>query len=355
MGGQDTRPCTGRGLDAPRVQPARVGTRDVSDRESEDADPTSEVSSPKLRLEIGRLVEGRLRIVRLLGRGGMSEVYEAYDERAGRRVAVKLMLTDQCKDAQQAIFAEARSLVRFCHPHVVRFYGVGAIERQPFIELESAPGGSLAERIESSGTPPVADALDLLAKVADGLAALHEVGIVHRDIKADNVLLTAEGRPVIADFGLAMSAEDMPMLPSGIIGTPAYMAPEAILGITESFEQYAAADQYSLGVTAYYALTGTLPFEAPTPSALFYAQMAVEPDAPSRRRVGLSPEIDALVLRALAKRPADRFPNLRAMHHALLDAHDATAPSVPLSSEPLRESGTRSVRAPALKPTVVAV
>ena len=233
----------------------------------------------------------------------MSEVYEAFDEGARRTVAVKLMLTGENIDARSAIFAEARSLLGFRHAHVVGLFGIGAVGSQPFVELELVSGGSLAEHMELSGVPPVADALSVLVKAADGLCALHEAGIVHRDIKADNVLLTDEGRPVIADFGLAMHRERLPCLPSsGIVGTPAYMSPEAILGITESFEHYSSSDQYSFGVTTYFALTGTLPFDAPTPSALFYAQMAVAPEPATARRAELPGDIDAVLRRALGKR-----------------------------------------------------
>jgi eukaryotic-like serine/threonine-protein kinase len=197
-------------------------------------------------------------------------------------------------------------------------------------------------------------AYPLIVRVADGLAALHQAGIVHRDIKADNVLITEDGRPVIADFGLAMTAEDLPALPNGVIGTPAYMAPEAILGITETFEQYAAADQYSLAVTTYYALTGTLPFDAPTPSALFYAQMAVEPDPASRRRPELPDALDVVLRRALAKRPADRFEHTRALRDALYNVRISLADGPENPPEPLRDSGARSATTPALRPTIVA-
>lgn len=320
----------------------RVPVADPLPGEDEDVpgdEPVVEPPPPPLRLEIGRLIEGRLRIVRLLGRGGMSEVYEAYDEQARRTVAVKLMLVDESVEAQLAIFSEARALVGFRHPHVVGFYGMGAIEAQPFIELESAPGGSLAERVQTEGALPVVEALDVLVKAADGLAALHRAGIVHRDIKADNILVTEDGRPVIADFGLAMHRESLPALPTAIVGTPAYMAPEAILGITETFEQYTSADQYSLAVTAYFALTGTLPFDARTPSGLFYAQMAVEPDPPSRRRADLPPELDAVLGRALAKRPQDRYESVAEFRDALAAIRDAlgsptTTPRPPRNALP---------------------
>jgi serine/threonine protein kinase len=360
MRGLETRRCGG---DDAGVSRAATNQEDFDAADDEASGRVSMTAPPRPRLEIGRLIEGRLRVVRLLGRGGMSEVYEVYDERAKRTEAVKLLLTDRCTEAQFAIFAEARALVRFRHPHVIGFYGVGAIEQQPFIELERLSGGSLADRIEIHGAMlPVTDVLDILAKVADALAALHDAGIVHRDIKADNVLLADEGRPVLGDFGLAMAADDLPALPQGIIGTPAYMAPEAILGITESFEQYAAADQYSLGVTAYYALTGTLPFDAPTASALFYAQMAVEPPPPSSRRSDLPPELDALVLRALAKRPNERFPSVAAMRDAImairaqLPATPAT-PSAATVPEPAGDGPTTegpTTPTPALKPTMVA-
>ena len=312
-----------------------------------------EPSSPSTRLEIGTLIEGRLRILRVLGRGGMSEVYEAHDERLGRTVAVKLMAAGECLDATLAIFAEARSLIGFHHPNVVGFYGVGAIDSQPFVELERVHGGSLAGLVEIDGAIPPREAVDTLIRVADAIAALHTAGIVHRDVKADNVLLAEDGRPVIADFGLAMHAENLPALPRGIVGTPAYMAPEAILGITESFEQYVQADQYSFGVLAYYALTGTMPFHAATPSGLFYAQMALEPDSLIVRCPEVPATLDEIVRRSLSKRPADRHRSMAAFCEALASVRD----TLPCDAAPRRFSRVSTQprsSVPSLQPTVVA-
>jgi serine/threonine-protein kinase len=282
----------------------------------------------------------------------MSEVYEAFDEHANRTVAVKLMLAEPKMDAQLAIFAEARSLIRFRHPHVVGFYGVGVVESQPFLELENVPGGSLAERMDPPSALGVPAVLEIMIRAADGLAALHDAGIVHRDIKADNVLLADDGRPVIADFGLAMHAENLPALPQGIVGTPAYMAPEAILGITESFEQYALADQYSFAVTTYVALTGSLPFTAATPSGLFYAQMALEPDPPSSRNGSVPSALDPVLLRAMSKRPNLRFPCVRELRAALAVVRAELQDSPTTAAQDPRSSGVRST-APSLQPTVV--
>ncbi len=320
--------------------------------DTQDVVPPAAETPAVPRLSIGSLIEGRLRILRVLGRGGMSEVYEAHDELKNRAVAVKLMTSAECYDAKLAIFAEARSLLGFHHPNVVEFFGVGAVESQPFIELERVRGGSLASLVDVEGAIPAREALELLIPVADAIAALHRAGIVHRDVKGDNVLISEDGRPVIADFGLAMHAENLPALPRGIVGTPAYMAPEAILGITETFEQYAFADQYSFAVLAYYTLTGTMPFHAATPSGLFYAQMAIEPDPLVSRCQSVPEALDAIVLRALAKRPNDRFENMAALRDALGAVRD-TLPEVTgvrrISREAIRRAPIAS-----LQPTVVA-
>lgn len=355
MGSEDMWRCTpGEStlIDSHRCDSSpAIEDEDFADEEAVDVNVNG---FAPMRLEIGQLIEGRLRIVRFLGRGGMSEVYEAYDERAKRTVAVKVILVNRSNDARRAIFTEARSLVVCKHPHVVALYGLGAIGGQVFLELESAPRGSLAERVRASGALPVVEALEMLVKVADGLAALHACGIVHRDIKADNILLTNDHRPVIADLGLAIHQEDLPAPPGGIVGTPAYMAPEAILGLTETFEQYALADQYGLAVTAYFALTGTLPFEASTPSGLFYAQMAIDPDPPTRRRCQLPSEIDAVMLRALAKRAADRYASVGEFRDALWRVRETLETTT--VSNPPRDSGVQSNASltPVLKPPVVA-
>ena len=227
---------------------------------------------------VGDLLAGRYRIVGTLGAGGMASVWHGHDERLDRDVAVKVLLPNLAADpALAARFdREARSLAAAGHPAIVSIFDVEpgdpATGREPFYVMELCDGGSLAERLAEGPMPPD-DAIHVLAAVAEGLAALHDRGIVHRDVKPGNILFCG-GRTKLADFGLARpeqaTAASALSVAGTVAGTLAYLAPELVQGGQAS----AASDTYALGVVAFQALTGQLPRPASSMEALVAASRA---------------------------------------------------------------------------------
>lgn len=256
----------------------------------------------------GRILNGRYRLGRLLGRGGMAEVYEAHDELLARPVAVKMLRPDMAADPEvrSRFEIEARSAARLHHPNVVSVFDTGEDGEDPYLVMEMLPGESLADRMAQGPVDPEwlrAVAGDVLA----ALGAAHDVGLVHRDVKPANVLLSGEGQAKVADFGIAKSAEALGGDPTStglLLGTPAYLAPERIQGEPAT----SRSDLYSLGVVLYEALTGVKPFAGDNAMAVATA-IATMP-TPSLEPAGAGPALDpqliAAVERAMAKDPAQR-------------------------------------------------
>jgi len=268
------------------------------------------------------LVAGRYKIVRFIGQGGMGEVYEANDLELRQRVALKIVRPEIALD-QQAIERfkrEIRTAREVTHPNVCRIFDLGHHHRAPsgdevaFLTMEFLPGETLAERLRRTGRMSTAEALPLATQIAAGLAAAHAAGIVHRDLKADNIILvpSREGqqttRAVVTDFGLARGGAAADRLtelstPGRIAGTPAYMAPEQVEGGTVT----AASDIYSLGIVLYEIVTGALPFVGDTPISTAVKRLKEAPPPPRSLVPDLDSKWDAAILRCLERHPADRF------------------------------------------------
>ena len=258
----------------------------------------------------GDLLMDRYRILERIGSGGMATVHRAHDERLDRDVAAKVLLPNLADDPTTAArFArEAQALAAASHPGVVAVYDVdpgdAATGREPFFVMELCSGGSLADRLTGDRRLDPADLVPILVSVADGLADLHRRGIVHRDVKPQNILFTAD-RAKLADFGLAQAdgAAGLSELttPGTAVGTLAYLAPEILAGARASF----AADVYGLGVVAFLALTGSLPRPATSMADLIAGSRSPAP-AVSSVAPDLGPAFDDIVGRALATRPDDR-------------------------------------------------
>jgi serine/threonine-protein kinase len=249
------------------------------------------------------VIAGRYKLEEPLGRGGMSEVYCAQDLELGRRVALKLL----APDADSARFErEARAVAALAHPNVMQVYDYGEDNGRPYMVLEYVPGGTLEERLADANGDRLPDdeTRGIAAGVAAGLAHAHARGVVHRDLKPANVLFDEEGRPKLADFGIARLAAGEGMLTEAgtVLGTAAYISPEQASGEPAS----PASDVYSFGVILYRMLTGRLPFESSDPMELVLMHRdadlppitAVRPDAP-----GL---LESTATAALEKDPADR-------------------------------------------------
>ncbi|MFP5375400.1 MAG: serine/threonine-protein kinase [Acidimicrobiia bacterium] len=275
-----------------------------------------------------RVLGGRYRLGPLLGRGGMAEVYEGHDERLDRPVAVKVLRAEMAADpgVRERFEVEGRSAARLAHPNVVAVFDTGEEQGTPYLVMERLPGDTLADRMAEG---PV-DQEWLRAVAADVLAALgaaHAAGLVHRDVKPGNILMAADGRAKVADFGIAKSLEVAGDLTGTglLVGTPAYLAPERLDGRPATER----SDLYSLGVVLYEALAGAKPFTAETPLAMAGAVLNDVPPPLAELRPDVEPGLAAAVESAMARDPAARPESARAMAR-LLDAGrepaDATVP-----------------------------
>ncbi len=256
----------------------------------------------------GVVIAGRYEVIRLIATGGMGEVYEAQDRELGERVALKRIRGAAASDpgAIERFKREIQLARKVTHANVCRIHDLGVHrdgdgdgEPEVFLSMELLAGETLAARIKR-GKLTTGEARPLLAQLAAGLGAAHAAGIIHRDLKSQNVILV-DGRAVITDFGLARLGADQPgaaETTGAIVGTPAYMAPEQVSGGAITV----ATDVYALGVVAYEMVTGKLPFVGET--ALQTAAMRLEQDAPAP---GIDATWDAAILRCLARAPADRF------------------------------------------------
>jgi serine/threonine protein kinase len=256
----------------------------------------------------GRLLGGRYRLGRLLGAGGMADVYEATDERLGRTVAVKVLKPALATDHSAAMrFAsEARSAARLSHPNVVAVYDTGEDDGLPWLVMERLPGRSLADVLSEGRV----DQNRLRGWILEALAALgaaHAAGFVHRDVKPGNILLTEDGHAKVADFGIAKSIESAPgdidLTSTGmLLGTPAYLAPERIDGAPATPQ----SDLFAVGVVLWEALIGHKPFEGKTPLAIA-AKVRSEPVPPvGQLRADADPYLAHAAERAMAKDPRSR-------------------------------------------------
>ncbi|MEU6477348.1 serine/threonine-protein kinase [Streptomyces sp. NPDC047017] len=251
------------------------------------------------------LVANRYRLHAVIGRGGMGEVWRAQDEVLGRPVAVKLLLNDVADASAEARFRlEAQTSARLNHPHVVGTLDFGTWEQRCFLVMELVEGDSLAGELTAGPLAP-----DRLAQVAqqsaEGLAAAHAQGIVHRDIKPGNLLSDRDGTVRIGDFGIARFVDDPSagLTTTGqIVGTGLYLAPERAIGTPAS----SASDMYSLGCVLYQLAVGRPPFESETATALLYQHVDAPPVPPHQRGAALPPAFEAYLLSMLAKRPEER-------------------------------------------------
>ncbi len=260
-----------------------------------------QVSHDSEFLTLQQALAGRYSLDRELGRGGMGVVYLAHEVRLDRLVAIKLLPPTVAADpiARERFLSEARTAARLAHPHIVPIHAVEVVGDFVFYVMGYVDGESLAQRISSRGPLPAREGARLLRETAWALAHAHTQGVVHRDIKPDNILIEREsGRAVVVDFGIAAA---IGTTSDSAIGTPAFMSPEQVLGQ----ELDARSDLYALGVTAFYAFSGRVPFEGPDLTTL--ARHVSEP-APLLTATGLTlPRyIVQLVAQCLAKSPDDR-------------------------------------------------
>jgi serine/threonine-protein kinase len=265
----------------------------------------------------GTLIGGRYRLVARLARGGMAEVWEAQDDVLTRPVAVKVLLPHLAADGafHERFHREAMSAARLSHPHIVSIYDTCSGDDVEAIVMELVRGTTVRDLLDRKGAVSPRRAIAITRQVADALAHAHACGLVHRDIKPGNILLADDGRVLVTDFGIAKAAEAVGDLTEAgqVVGTAKYLSPEQVRG-----EQVdGRSDVYALGVVLYELLCGRPPFAAETSTATALARLTTEPLRPRQVRAGLSRDLEDIVLKAMARRPEDRFPTAAAMCSAL--------------------------------------
>jgi serine/threonine-protein kinase len=254
-------------------------------------------------LEPEQQIGGRYRLISKLGSGGMADVWLADDQMLDRRVALKFLHERFAQDAQfvERFRREAQAAAGLQHPNVVGVYDRGEDEGRHWIAMEYVEGAMLKELI-SQGLS-VGEAVEIVRQILVGAKFAHARGIVHRDLKPQNVLVDAEGRARVTDFGIARAGASEITATGSVLGTAQYLSPEQAQGL----EITPASDLYSIGVILYEALTGRVPFDAETPVAVALKQVSERPEPPSRLNPAVPRSLDAVVLRALAKDPNNRF------------------------------------------------
>ena len=306
-------------------------------------------------LRLASALADRYRLEREVGQGGMATVYLAHDIRHDRKVALKVLRAELSAIlGAQRFLAEIKTTANLQHPHILGLFDSGEAGGLVFYVMPFVEGESLRARLVREKQLPVEDAVRIAREVADALDYAHRHGVIHRDIKPENILLH-DGRALVADFGIALAAARSDggsrMTETGMsLGTPHYMSPEQAMGEREIT---ARSDVYALGCVLYEMLTGEPPFTGPTAQAIFARVMTEEPRSLTLQRKTVPPHVEAAVLTALSKLPADRFSTAAQFGEALSRPGLATLPITTARAAAARP--TRRVRALVFAPWIVAL
>ncbi len=303
----DSKYCKECGAPLPPPEISVTQTLDASTEEltpsTSDSGTSSWDSVLQGRFLPGTVLAGRYRIVGLLGKGGMGEVYRADDLKLGQAVALKFLPPQFAKETKwlEYLHNEVRLARQVSHPNVCRVYDIGEVEGHHFLSMEYVDGEDLASLIRRIGRLPQDKGLEIARQLCAGLAAAHDRGVLHRDLKPSNVMIDGRGRVRITDFGLARLAAEQEISDAGA-GTPAYMAPEQLIGgqVTEK------SDIYSLGLIIYEVFTGKPAYDADSKDALLRQRVSTPPAPPSTLVPDLDPEVERVIQQCLAKEPKDR-------------------------------------------------
>jgi beta-lactam-binding protein with PASTA domain/tRNA A-37 threonylcarbamoyl transferase component Bud32 len=288
----------------------------------------------------GTLIDERYRVVNRIGSGGMADVYCAEDTQLGRKVALKLLYRRFAEDEEfvERFRREASAAAGLQHPNVVQVYDRGAWDGTYYIAMEFLDGRSLKHLVRESGPLDPEHAIDIVVQVLKAARFAHKRGVIHRDIKPHNVIIDSEGRAKVTDFGIARAGASEMTETGSIIGTAQYLSPEQAQGHPVD----ARSDLYSIGVLLYELLTGRVPFEADSAVTIALKHVQQEPPLPSQLAAAVTPALEDVVMRALAKDPAHRFQDA----DAFIDALEAARGGVPTDA-------TRALPATGVYPAVV--
>jgi serine/threonine-protein kinase len=294
---------------------------------------------------------GRYRLIELLGRGGMGEVWRAHDTATDRVVAIKVLPANlsEDEDFQRRFRREAHAAARLDTPHVVPIYDYGEIDSRLFVSMRLIKGRDLATVLDDGPLDP-ARVVRIVDQVAEALHAAHDIGLIHRDIKPANILLDDRDFAYLIDFGIARATDETRMTKIGsTIGTFAYIAPERLDGRAE---EDARTDIYSLACVLYEALTGEPPFAGSTTTQLMYAHAHAPPPRPSATQPGVPAQFDAVIAKGMAKNPDQRYATTIELANA---AHDAITVPIPRPEpSPPPEPPTAPSPVPTAPPTIAA-
>jgi len=304
---------------------------------------------------IDTLFDGRYRIERKLGAGGMADVYLAEDQELGRRVAIKILNSRHGNDDQfiERFRREAKNAAALNHPNIVSIYDRGEAEDTYYIAMEFLDGRTLKELIIGRGAAPINVAIEYARQILSALRFAHRHGIVHRDIKPHNVLVDGEGRVKVTDFGIARAGTSQMTETGSIVGTAQYLSPEQAKG----GEVDPRSDLYSLGVVLYELLTGKTPFDGETPVEIAMKHLSTPPKPPSQLRPDIPRELDMVVMRALAKNPDERYQSADEMEGDLervARGARVSATTVDTATQVLRRPAAAAAAASATAATMIA-
>jgi len=268
-------------------------------------------------LQIGQVLDDRFKILDVINRGGMAWIYEALDRQTGRSVALKVPLLEmECEAGFLSRFQREENIgLTLDHPCVVHILPAGEKSR-PYLVMEELEGQTLAAVLREKAPLPESEAVRIVSRICEGLEYLHRKGVVHRDLKPDNVILCKDGTIRIMDFGIAKSEHVRRLTVvnfQAAMGTPDYIAPEQVRGKRGD----ARTDIYALGAMLYEMTTGCPPYDGDNPYVIMNARLAGDPEAPRHRNPRLSPEIEEIILHALERNPSKRFPSAAAMREEL--------------------------------------
>ena len=310
--------------------------------------PDASDQDAELRAHVQRALAATYEVDQEIGRGGMGIVYRAKDKRLKRWVAIKLLPPELSfrRDVRSRFLREAETAAQLSHPNIVPIYSVDEVENLVFFVMACVDGDNLGTRLKNRGPLPVADVRRVLTEVADALSYAHSRGVIHRDIKPDNILMDGvDGRALVTDFGIARAAsgdgDSARLTATGIaIGTPAYMSPEQASGDRDVDGR---SDLYSLGIVAYQMLVGEPPFIGTTTPVLLVKHLAEAPVPVDQRRADIPPDLTATVMRLLQKSPEHRFQNATELVQAL---KTGTLPAAPPGTPGASTSAGRNTWSP---------
>src|SRR5262245_12202335 len=261
---------------------------------------------PTTFMNVASALEGRYQVLQELGRGGMGIVFQAHDKQLNDQVAIKILspLLSNDADALDRMKREVSAARRITHPNVIRIHDIAESKGLHYVSMEYFHGTSLKEYIKRSGSQSLMQAYNIASQICDGLEEAQQQGVIHRDLKSQNIIINAANHAKIIDFGLAHTAHLQGMTATGLImGTPEYMAPEQVAGKRVDER----ADVYSLGIILYELFTGRVPFSGYSAIAVGFKQMKDDPPPPRELNPQISPAVENVIFKALQKDPMHRY------------------------------------------------